>query len=361
MGFIDEAKFYVKAGDGGNGCVSFRREKFVPKGGPNGGDGGHGGDVIIEATKRLSSLIDFRYKSHFLATRGAHGKGKNQHGKDGKDLIVYVPVGSVITDSETGALFADLVHDGMRFVAAKGGRGGKGNAHFATARHQTPRFSQKGEAGEDRWLCIELKLLADIGLIGLPNAGKSTLLARLSAATPKIASYPFTTLQPQLGVLYLEDFQPIVVADIPGLIAGAHQGAGLGHRFLRHIERAAVLVHVIDAAQDETTPLDHYRILQNELLCFQKALAERTRLVVLNKIDLLKERKKIKKLLSLFEQAGVATIAVSALTGEGIEPLKQKIAALVTETRANAEETDFPPNNNQEIIAAGPSVETKKV
>ena len=255
MGFVDEARFFVKAGDGGNGCVSFRREKFVPRGGPNGGDGGKGGDVWLVADGNLRSLIDFRYRSHFKADNGGGGQGSDKHGRGGKDSVLRVPLGSVIKDAETGAVLADLTEPEQTFLAAEGGRGGLGNARFATSTNRTPRKATPGQPGVERWLVIELKLLADVGLIGLPNAGKSTLLSRLSAANPKIASYPFTTLEPQLGVLQFPYTDPCIIADIPGLIEGASHGVGLGHQFLRHIERTAVLLHLIDASTEGDQPL----------------------------------------------------------------------------------------------------------
>ena len=331
MAFVDEAKFFVKAGDGGNGCVSFRREKFVPKGGPNGGDGGDGGDVIIEATRRLNSLIDFKYRSHFKATSGASGQGKDKHGRNGKDYTILVPVGSLIKDAETGEILADLVHDKERFVAAKGADGGKGNSHFASSRNRVPRFAEAGKPGEERWLRIELKLLADVGLIGLPNAGKSTLLSRLSAANPKVASYPFTTLEPQLGVLQLTYHDPCIIADIPGLIEGAHQGAGLGQKFLRHIERTRVLLHVVDGSVSGEQALADYHTLENELRLYNDELLGRRCFVLLNKMDLLPDHDRRQDLATAFDREGVETVALSALTGEGIEELKELIVSALEE------------------------------
>ena len=332
MAFIDEAKIFVKAGDGGNGCVSFRREKFVPKGGPNGGDGGDGGDVIIEASRRLSSLIDFKYRSHFKAGSGAHGQGKDKHGRSGKDEVILVPVGSVIKDAESGTLLADLVHDRQRFVAAKGAAGGRGNSHFATSRNRVPRYAEAGKPGEERWLRIELKLLADVGLIGLPNAGKSTLLSRLSAANPKVASYPFTTLEPQLGVLQFTYHDPCIVADIPGLIAGAHRGAGLGQKFLRHIERTRVLLHVIDASEAGSKPLDDYHTLENELRLYNDELPGRRFYVLLNKMDLVIAEERRLELMAMFARQGVKAVLLSALTGEGIETVKELIVTALDES-----------------------------
>ena len=329
MSFIDEVKFFVKAGDGGNGCVSFRREKFVPKGGPDGGDGGDGGSVYIEATRRLFSLIDFKYRSHFLAEKGKHGQGKKKHGRKGKDYHLQIPAGSLIRDAESDELLAELTDEGARFLAARGGRGGHGNSHFATAQNRTPRYAEKGKPGEERWLRIELKLLADVGLIGLPNAGKSTLLSKLSAAHPKVAPYPFTTLEPQLGVLQFEEHDPCTIADIPGLIEGAHQGAGLGHKFLRHVERTRVLLHVIDASGLENDPLVQYDLLENELRHYKEELVAKQRLILLNKIDQLEDAASLDRLQTAFAAKGLDTMPISALTGEGLPALKNFLAAVL--------------------------------
>ena len=331
MAFIDEAKFFVKGGDGGNGCVSFRREKFVPKGGPDGGDGGAGGNVIIEAAKQLSSLIDFRYRSHFLAERGAHGMGKNKHGRNGADLVILVPLGSQVKDNETDEVIADLVTDGQNIVVAEGGKGGHGNTHFASSTNRTPRFAGRGKPGEERWLRIELKILADVGLIGLPNAGKSTLLSKLSAARPKIASYPFTTLEPHLGVMKFEHHPPHIIADIPGLIEGAHAGAGLGHKFLKHIERTKVLLHVIDASKSIEDIIADKKTIEEEIGKFNETLLKRRKVFVLNKIDLLDNGEQLKKRKSLFAEKGISVLAISALTGSGIEALKQYVAETLEE------------------------------
>ncbi len=332
MAFIDEAKFFVKGGDGGRGCVSFRREKHVPKGGPDGGDGGDGGDVIIEASRRLSTLIDFRFRSHFKAERGFHGQGKNKHGRNGKNYILRVPVGSIIKDPETGEVLADLVEDHDQYIAANGGRGGLGNSHFATAGNRTPRYAGDSKPGEERWLRIELKLIADVGLIGLPNAGKSTLLSKLSAANPKVASYPFTTLEPQLGVLQFKNHRPCIIADIPGLIEGAHQGAGLGHKFLRHVERTKLLLHVIDASGENDQPVSDYRILANELNRYKEELLDRQKLVVLNKSDLITNEGRITKLKNIFSTEGLQTIVISALKSEGLDDLKEHLAELLEDS-----------------------------
>ncbi len=328
MAFVDQAKFHVKAGDGGNGCMSFRREKYVPRGGPDGGDGGRGGNVIIECTTRMQSLIDFRYRSHFKAERGVHGKGKDMHGRKGKDCIMYVPVGSIIKNDETGEVLADLREPGERFVAAVGGKGGLGNPHFASGTNRTPRIATKGKEGEERWLRVELKLIADIGLVGLPNAGKSTLLSRLSAANPKVASYPFTTLEPQLGVLHLKHMESCIIADIPGLIEGAHEGVGLGFTFLRHIERTRVLLHILDASSEN--PIEDFEVVEKELKAYKKELVERTTLLVLNKIDIAEEED-VTALTAELEKRGHQVCKLSGLTGDGIEELKERIADILDE------------------------------
>ncbi|MEW5899603.1 MAG: GTPase ObgE, partial [Bacillota bacterium] len=285
--FYDTAKIYVKAGDGGNGCVSFRREKYIPEGGPDGGDGGRGGNVVFRADEGLRTLVDFHYQRRYLAGRGQHGKGKNMHGRSGEDLVVRVPAGTVVRDAQSGMVLADLVRDGQEVVVARGGRGGRGNARFAGPKNKTPVFAEKGEPGEERWLELELKLLADVGLVGFPNAGKSTLISRVSRARPKIADYPFTTLVPNLGVVTLGEGVSFVIADIPGLIAGAHQGAGLGHRFLRHTERTRLLVHVIDVAGVEgRDPLEDFYVLNRELFLYNPLLAQKVQLIAANKIDL---------------------------------------------------------------------------
>ncbi len=333
MSFIDEAKFYVKAGDGGNGCVSFRREKYVPKGGPNGGDGGRGGDVILVAKSSLHSLIDFSFRSHFKAEKGEHGKGRDMHGRSGKDCIVEVPLGSIIKDAESDEILVDLAKEGDRYVAAKGGHGGLGNPHFASGTNRAPRIATNGEQGEEFWLKIELKLLADIGLVGLPNAGKSTLLSQLSAATPKIASYPFTTLEPQLGVLRYKYYEPCIIADIPGLIEGAHQGVGLGHRFLRHIERTSVLLHVVDMADDGAK--ENYHTIASELALYKEELADRTQILVLNKKDLMIEEIE-EELVEYFSQFISNILLISAETGEGLDELRERVMEIIEHQRKRA-------------------------
>ncbi len=322
MAFVDEAKFFVKAGDGGRGCVSFRREMHVPRGGPDGGDGGRGGSVYIEASSRLQSLLDFKFRSHFMAKRGAHGKGKKMHGRKGADYTVLVPCGSLIKDVDTGEVLADLVDDGQQYLAAQGGIGGRGNVHFASATNRAPRMADAGRPGDEGWLRIELKLLADVGLIGLPNAGKSTLLSQLSAANPKVAPYPFTTLEPQLGIVNFDYGDSCIMADIPGIIEGAHEGVGLGHKFLRHVERTSILLHVIDASSLETDPVEQFHMLANELAQFNDELADRTRLLLLNKIDLLAEDE-VAALQERFAPLVDICLPISAEIGTGLPALKE--------------------------------------
>jgi len=320
--FHDEARIYVKAGDGGNGCVSFRREKFVPMGGPDGGDGGKGGNVILQVDPSLRTLIDFRYKTHYRAENGQHGQGSNRHGRDGEDLIVRVPPGTLVKDEATGEYVADLVAPGDAVVVARGGRGGRGNARFKSPTRQAPRFAEKGEPGEERWLILELRLVADVGLVGFPNAGKSTLLSRISAARPKIAPYPFTTLEPNLGVVWVGEGQSFVVADIPGLIEGAHQGVGLGHDFLKHIERTRVLIHVVDASGLEgRDPVNDFHVINEELRLYQPKLLEKPQLVAANKMDLAEARANFERLKQAVEKAGFQVFPISAATGEGVDKL----------------------------------------
>jgi GTPase len=317
--FIDLARVQVKAGDGGNGCVAFRREKFVPKGGPSGGDGGRGGDVILVADPDLNTLLPFRYRRRFAARRGAHGEGSGRTGRSGGDLIVAVPVGTTVLDDDTGAPVADLTAPGQRLTVAGGGRGGRGNAHFATPTHRAPREAEPGGAGEERRLRLELRLLADVGLVGLPNAGKSSLLTRISAARPKVAGYPFTTTEPVLGVVPLPDAPGIVVADIPGLIEGAHQGAGLGDEFLRHIERTRLLVHVVDLAGDD--PLGQLATVERELAMHTPPLDNRPVIVAANKMDLPEARARWEAFAAALAARGLRAVPISAATGEGIPAL----------------------------------------
>jgi GTP-binding protein len=336
--FIDEAKIRVKAGDGGNGCMAFRREKFVPRGGPSGGDGGRGGDVIMESSNRHNTLIRFRFNPEHKAERGEHGMGSNCTGSDGHSIILQVPVGTSLYDQETGELVHDFERPDEQVVIAKGGRGGRGNQHFATSTHQAPREHELGRAGEERLFRLELKLLADVGLVGYPNAGKSTLIARISAARPKIADYPFTTLQPNLGVVTVgeePDQESYVVADLPGLIEGAHLGAGLGTQFLRHIERTRVLVHLVDVsdASGRPDPVEDFKVINNELASFESKAGERPlngkpMIVVATKIDAVNPEK-LKKLAAHVKRKKLEFHAISAVTGEGIDELKWALARRV--------------------------------
>lgn len=317
MKFIDSAKIHVKAGDGGVGCVSFRREKFIPKGGPNGGDGGRGGDVIVTANKQLNTLLDYQYKTKYKAPRGEHGLGSNKTGRSGHDVVLEVPTGTMIRDLGSNELICDLLNDDQQIVVAKGGRGGRGNAAFATATNQAPREYELGEAGEEREIELELKLLADIGLVGFPNAGKSTLISVISAAKPKIADYPFTTLVPNLGIVRVETGRSFVVADIPGLIKGAHSGKGLGVQFLRHVERTKVLLFLIEATS--SNPKEDYTVLLNELKLFNRALPRKPKIIALTKADLLneQERRAIKKI----KFGVVTTLLISSVANFGIDKL----------------------------------------
>ena len=325
--FIDHAKVYIKGGDGGNGCVAFRREKYVPMGGPYGGDGGRGGNVIFVAEEGMTTLMDFRYRKHFKAERGTHGLGKNQHGAWGEDLIVKVPIGTIIRDDDTGDLLADLTADGQEAIIAKGGRGGKGNSHFSNAMHKAPSMAEKGEVGQERWISMELKLLADVGLVGFPNAGKSTLISQVSAARPKIADYPFTTLIPNLGVVSTREHESFVIADIPGLIEGAHEGVGLGHDFLRHIERTKVILFVLDAAQvDGRDVQEDLRVLQEELALFNPELAKRPYLIVANKLDIPGAEERYLALQAIY---GEKVMAISAASSQGVRDLMEKTYALL--------------------------------
>jgi GTP-binding protein len=326
MQFVDYVKVHVKAGDGGRGCVSFRREKYVPKGGPDGGDGGRGGHVIFRATEGLGTLLDLRYKRHYRAQRGQHGRGKNMHGRDGQDLIVPVPVGTVIRDAHTGQLIADLDEDGKEAVVARGGRGGLGNAHFATPTRQAPRFAQPGEPGQERELIVELKLLADVGLIGLPNAGKSTLLSVVSAARPKIAPYPFTTLRPVLGMVKVEELGSFVLADIPGLIEGAHKGAGLGFQFLRHVERCKLLLHLVDVSEAAPQePVEALQKINRELSLYSPLLSEKPQVVVATKLDVASPER-LRQIQRHCQQGGIDFFAISAVRKEGLRELLQHVA-----------------------------------
>ncbi|MGD8263537.1 MAG: GTPase ObgE [Desulfobacterales bacterium] len=330
MKFIDEALIAVQSGDGGRGCVSFRREKYVPRGGPDGGDGGKGGDVILKCTSRRRTLYQFRFKRQFKARNGSHGQGKQKTGRNGEDLVIELPPGTQVLDAESGNLIKDIVEPGEVFVVAQGGRGGLGNFRFKSSKNRTPRYAQPGEAGQLLNLKLELKLLADVGLVGLPNAGKSTLISVISSADPKIGSYPFTTLSPNLGVVQTDWGDPFIVADIPGLIKGAHEGAGLGIRFLRHIERTGILVHLIDASSiDPENPLDGYDTILHELHHYDQSLSRKPQLVVLNKLDLPGADENA----SIFQEAinlrnDSEVILISALKQTGINRLISKLLEL---------------------------------
>jgi len=329
--FVDEAVLYVRAGKGGNGCVSFRREKFVPRGGPDGGDGGKGGDVILVANPALDTLYELTFRRHLVAKNGRPGQGKNKTGASGQDLRVHVPVGTLVFDASTGLLLRDLDKPGASVCVAKGGRGGRGNKHFASPTNRAPRVAEEGQPGQERTIRLELKLLADVGLVGLPNAGKSTLISRVSRARPKIANYPFTTRYPCLGIAEVGSYKRLVVADIPGLIEGAHEGHGLGIEFLRHIERTRVLLHVLDAAAvDNTPPLGAYHTLRNELAEYGHALLERPHIVAANKIDLPEGRAAAQELKA---RLPVEVYPISAVTGEGIPDLLRALARLAEENR----------------------------
>jgi len=328
--FIDRAKIKVRAGDGGNGVTAFRREKFVPRGGPSGGDGGRGGSVWLESDEGLNTLLHLRYNPEHKAERGHHGEGSNRHGKDGVDVTVKVPVGTQVLDAESNELLFDFTEPVQRFMAAKGGKGGWGNAHFATPTRRAPKFHYSGRPGEERELQLELKLIADVGLVGFPNAGKSTLISVISAAKPKIADYPFTTLEPNLGVVDLGDYKTFVVADIPGLIEGASEGAGLGDRFLRHVERTKLILHLVDVSSlSGRNPVDDYRIINRELANYDENLARRPQIVVATKIDALDEPDRLQILKKQAKKDGKEFFAISAVTGSGVKELVSATAALL--------------------------------
>ncbi|HEY0140239.1 MAG TPA: GTPase ObgE [Thermoanaerobaculia bacterium] len=334
--FKDHATIRVKAGDGGHGCVAFRREKFVPRGGPSGGDGGNGGSVYIVASKRMNTLYHLQFQREWKAGRGEHGMGSNCHGENGNHVYIELPIGSVVRDKTTGELLADLAEDGQKVLVAQGGRGGWGNQHFANATRQAPRFAKDGLAGEERELEIELKLIADVGLVGLPNAGKSTLISVISAAKPKIADYPFTTLIPNLGVVKADDGETFVVADIPGLIEGAHEGHGLGDQFLRHVERCSVLVHLVDLSANET-PEQDAAVIARELAAYSATLAAKPRIVVGSKIDS-EVPGNSDKLRAYADQEGFAYHAISAVVGDGVRDLIRMLARIVREHSASRDE-----------------------
>jgi GTPase len=325
--FIDRAKIKVKAGDGGNGVTAFRREKFVPRGGPSGGDGGVGGSVFMESDEGLNTLLHLRYNPEHKAERGRHGEGSNRYGKDGEDATVKVPVGTQVFDAETNELLFDFTGPGQRYLAAKGGKGGWGNSHFATPTRRAPKFHYQGRPGQERELQLELKLIADVGLVGFPNAGKSTLISVISAAKPKIADYPFTTLEPNLGVVDLGDFKTFVVADIPGLIEGASEGAGLGDRFLRHVERTKLILHLVDVSSlSGRDPVEDYEIINRELANYNLELGDRPQIVIATKIDALDDPERLKALKKRAKKDGKAFLEISSVTNTGIKELVFSVA-----------------------------------
>ncbi|HOD28609.1 MAG TPA: GTPase ObgE [Syntrophales bacterium] len=342
MKFIDEAKIYVKGGDGGRGCVSFRREKYVPRGGPNGGDGGKGGDIVLVASGSHQTLLDLKYRQHHIAKHGGHGEGSDRTGRNSGDIRIPVPVGTVVKDAETGEVLADLVRDGETFIVARGGIGGRGNARFATPTNRAPRYAQPGMPGEERWILLELKLLADVGIIGLPNAGKSTFISRVSAARPKIADYPFTTLTPNLGVVKVGERAPFVVADIPGLIPGAHRGLGMGLKFLRHVERTSVLLHVIDLSGDAAPAGETMTLINAELRHFSPALGSRPQVVAIGKIDLTDTRERLAAAVDALRQRGIRAFPFSAVTGEGLPALLHALADALDAAREKNHEEETP-------------------
>ena len=327
MRFIDRVKIHVESGAGGDGCVSFRREKFVPRGGPDGGDGGRGGDVFIRTDSHLSTLIDYRYKREYRAGDGVNGRGSKMTGKDGDPVILRVPPGTQVMDAQTGELLADLTEG--EFIPARGGKGGKGNSNFATPTRRAPRISEDGRSGQAKELVLELKLIADVGIVGLPNAGKSTLISRISAARPKVADYPFTTLVPSLGVVRVDDDQSFVVADVPGLIEGAHEGVGLGHQFLRHVERTSVILHLVGLGPGDGDPVQAYRIIRQELGQYAEDLADKDSIVALSKIDLISPEEREDILQKFQKDTGIKPMLISAAVGEGITPLVGELSTMI--------------------------------
>jgi GTP-binding protein len=333
MVFVDQVKIYVKAGDGGNGVRSFRREKYVPRGGPDGGDGGNGGDVILKASTRLSTLLDLQYQQHHIAKPGGHGEGNNRHGRNAPPVIITVPVGTIAKHFETGEILADLTDDGQEAIVAHGGEGGRGNARFASSTNRVPMQHEDGKPGAERWLLLELKLLADVGLVGFPNAGKSTLISAISAAHPKVADYPFTTLTPNLGVVAYREAQSFVVADIPGLIEGAHEGKGLGFQFLRHIERTSYLLILIDIAEGADDPVQSLKTLRSELEQYSPDLASKPLAVAGNKLDAAGSGEHLAKLKASCRKQKIMFFAISAVTREGLTPLIQFLGEQVTKLK----------------------------
>lgn len=337
MQFLDRARIVVKGGDGGNGVTAFRREKFVPRGGPSGGDGGRGGSVYMEATDQLNTLLQFRFNPEYRGGRGKHGEGSNRHGRDGEDITILIPVGTIVTDAETGELIHDFSEAGERINIAPGGRGGRGNAQFATSTNRAPRYHEDGQPGLTRTLQLELKLIADVGLVGFPNAGKSTLISRISAARPKIADYPFTTLEPNLGVVSYGEYSTFVVADIPGLIEGAHIGTGLGLEFLRHVERTKMLVHVIDLSSTDRDPVEDFLTISRELKLYKEELLAKPQIVAASKMDALDEPARLERLRAFCNERGLELFEISAVTGLGIKEFVNAIGARLVEIRSASE------------------------
>ena len=338
--FIDRARIFVQSGKGGDGMSSFRHEKFVPKGGPNGGDGGQGGNVVLVADRNVNTLVDFRFRRLFKAKPGGKGEGSNKYGRNAEDLLITVPLGTIVKDEETGQVMADLSRDGQRAIVAKGGRGGRGNRHFRTSANRTPTFAERGEPGEERWLRLELKVLADVGLLGYPSVGKSSILRKVSAAQPEVAAYHFTTLNPILGVVNLPDHRSFVMADIPGLIDGASEGVGLGHDFLRHIERTKILIHVVDVSGIEgRDPIEDYEKINAELAKYSEKLARKRQVVAANKIDLLGDSDNLERLMDYMTAHGVEVYPICAMTGEGMDKLLERVWTMLEEYVEEPDET----------------------
>ena len=338
--FIDRARIFVQSGKGGDGMSSFRHEKFVPKGGPNGGDGGQGGNVVLVADRNVNTLVDFRFRRLFKAKPGGKGEGSNKYGRNAEDLVITVPLGTIVKDEETGQVMADLSRDGQRAIVAKGGRGGRGNWHFRTSANRTPTFAERGEPGEERWLRRELKVLADVGLLGYPSVGKSSILRKVSAAQPEVAAYHFTTLNPILGVVNLPDHRSFVMADIPGLIDGASEGVGLGHDFLRHIERTKILIHVIDVSGIEgRDPIEDYEKINAELAKYSEKLSRKQQIVAANKIDLLGDSDNLERLMDYMAAHGVEVYPICAMTGEGMDKLLERVWTMLEEYVEEPDET----------------------
>lgn len=338
--FIDRARIFVQSGKGGDGMSSFRHEKFVPKGGPNGGDGGQGGNVVLVADRNVNTLVDFRFRRLFKAKPGGKGEGSNKYGRNAEDLVITVPLGTIVKDEETGQVMADLSRDGQRAIVAQGGRGGRGNWHFRTSANRTPTFAERGEPGEERWLRLELKVLADVGLLGYPSVGKSSILRKVSAAQPEVAAYHFTTLNPILGVVNLPDHRSFVMADIPGLIDGASEGVGLGHDFLRHIERTKILIHVIDVSGIEgRDPIEDYEKINAELAKYSEKLSRKQQIVAANKIDLLGDSDNLERLMDYMAAHGVEVYPICAMTGEGMDKLLERVWTMLEEYVEEPDET----------------------